>query len=58
MRNCANCNLEISGWVRPWHKCQACGKEFCGVCGDKLIDSSMRCKECRNEKNLNVRRLI
>ncbi len=48
MKRCANCKTDIPDRVQPWHKCQSCGKEFCGLCGDKLIDSTMRCRDCRS----------
>jgi len=57
MKKCANCDNELHGWVRPWHQCHRCGKEFCGLCGDKLIDKTLRCQGCRSVK-LDVRSIL
>jgi len=57
MKRCVSCGHDMPDRVQPWHKCTSCGKEFCGLCGDKLIDSNMRCRECRSGK-IDVRSLM
>ena len=57
MKKCVSCGHDMPDRVQPWHKCTSCGKEFCGLCGDKLIDSNMRCRECRSGK-IDVRSLM
>jgi len=60
MKKCAQCKNMIPDRVQPWHKCQTCGKEFCGVCGDKIVDSTMRCRECRGgfSETVEIQRLV
>lgn len=56
MKMCSNCRKDIP-MVQPWHKCVVCGKEFCGYCGDRLIDNNMKCRECRAGK-IDVKSLL
>ena len=58
MKNCSNCGKEIGAFVQPWHKCLSCGKEYCGLCGDRVVDKNQRCKDCRAGGRLQVRSLL